>query len=128
MNIAHIARNIRADAFVRRIRKQGRMYRYDDDVDDTIVVGIPFGFDLTVPLSSSSLVNIRLLSPSCGPLTGTALTTILLWLILIFFPPLLSVVSLLSAKRPEVFDDRCVNTLPLIVFLLYYHPLRSLSY
>lgn len=78
MNIAHIARNISADAFVRRIRKHGRMYRDDDDVDDD-VIGVPFGFDLTVPLSSSSLVNVRLLNPSsCGPLTGTALTTI--WL------------------------------------------------
>ena len=118
MNIAHIARNTRADAFVRRIRKQGRMYRYDD-VDDAPVIGVPFGFDLTVPLSSSSLGNVRLLSPSCGPFTGTVLTTILLCLILLFFPPLLSVASLLlSDKRPEVFDDRCVNTLPVIVLLL----------
>ena len=116
-NMAHMARNIKAACFVRRIRKQGRTYLCDDDrVGD---VGEPFGFDLTVAVSSYSLLIRLLESPSCGPLTGTDFTTTLS-LLLCPPPSLISV----SDKRPDARLERCVNTLPLILlpssYLLFY--------
>lgn len=96
-----MARHINAACFVRRIRKQGRTYRCCDDDLVLFGVGEPFGLDLTVAVSSSSLIRLLFCSPFCGPLTGTDFTTILL-----LFP---------SAKRPDARLDRCVSTLPLIL-------------
>ena len=100
-----MARHINAACFVRRIRKQGRTYRCCDDDRELFGVGEPFGLDLTVAVSSSSLIRLLFCSPFCGPLTGTDFTTILL-----LFP---------SAKRPDARLDRCVSTLPLILLLQF---------